>query len=236
MRSLTISDPALVGRQTYEQTVLADSPTGYWPLGEGSTDSDHSGSGRNLTWSGTTPTSTQILPTAAGGITAAGASLARWPASTTNAAFTGTNVYTFEAWVKFTSTSDIAILSHRNTNEHYAIYHDNTNKLRIVKAYSSGFNVEGINTGIALNDGNLHHVVVLCNGGTSWQVYVDGASAGSGAPTQSWSESGSADYLTIGSEVGPARRWVGQLGHVAIYRGALLSAARIAAHHTRGRT
>lgn len=234
MRTLTISDQGLLGQQrlTYAQLVLQSSPLGYWPLGAGTTDTDLSGNGRDLAWSGTTPTSTQLLPNTAGGITVAGASLSRHPSATTLAAWNSTQ--TIEAWVKFTSTSDIAIVSLRNTNEHFALYHDNTNKLRFAFAYNSGLLVAAVNTAIALNDGNLHHVVVTWSG-TTYDVFIDGAAnVTGGALAQTYSQSASNTYLTVGSEVGPTRRWIGQLGHVALYP-TRLTLAVAQAHNTRGR-
>lgn len=214
----------------YPVVVASDYPSAYWPLGTSISNPDWSGNGRTLTW-GSSPTALQILPSYTGGINLAGS---HESSVDYNATTWKDDVRTIEAWVKFTSTSDMAILSRRNTSEHFALYHDNTNGLRVLTARNSGYDSEAQNTGVHINDGELHHVVMRWNhpSDTGWAVYVDGVSVASGSLVVGFSQSPSNDIIRVGSETG-GRKWNGQIGHVAVYS-TPLTGARIAAHYAAG--
>lgn len=217
---------------SYLESVLADGALAYWPLGEGVTDTDHSGNGHDLTWSGTTPTSAQMLGFA-GGATMAEDALGRNPAATTDS--WPNAVRTIEAWVEFTSTSTLAIVSLRNTAEHYALYHDNTDGVRLVVGRLSGFNtMEGNTGGVLVNDGSIHHVMASWSF-AEYSIFVDGTTIAS-APWANppYSQSTTDTYITVGSEVGPTRRWDGGLAHVAVYSDTL-TLVEAAVHNTLGR-
>ena len=69
----------------YNSLVIEDGAIGYWPLGSGSTDNDLSGNNRHLSWTGTQPTSQQILGSMVGGVNLNGTSLSRHPSATVDA-------------------------------------------------------------------------------------------------------------------------------------------------------
>ena len=215
----------------YNSLVIEDGAIGYWPLGSGSTDNDLSGNNRHLSWTGTQPTSQQILGSIVGGVNLNGTSLSRHPSATVDAVWNSGQ--SIEAWVKFTSGSDMAIMSLRNTNEHYALYHNSTNNLVLAVAYNSGMLVQTANTSTPLNDGSLHHVLATWNS-SAYDIYIDGVNVASGTFGSVYSPSSSSTYLTVGSEIGPVRQWNGQIGHVAIYP-TKLSVAQAIAHNNLGR-
>lgn len=216
-------------RGSYGEQVIADGALAYWPLGEGATDTDHSGNGHDLTWTGTTPTSAQMLGFP-GGATMAGDALGRNPAATTDS--WANSAVTIEAWVDTTSTADMCVVSLRNSNNHYALYHDNTDGLRLVIGESTGLFAGSYPTLVFVNDGAIHHVAITWDT-NDYELFVDGALADSGVVID-YSPSLFNDYVTVGSEAGPSRRWDGGLAHVALYP-TRLSSVQAAIHNTLGR-
>ena len=70
--------------------------------------------------------------------------------------------------------------------------------------------------------------------GSTYDMYVDGVSVSSGNAGVTYLPSSSNTYITVGSEIGPVRRWVGQIGHVAIYP-TRLTLSHAVDHNAKGR-
>lgn len=209
---------------TYADEVMADAPLAYWPLGSGGTSEvDASGNGRTATWS-SAPTATQLLSGTSGGVTLGGTlqcnvGYGSWRQSTRS----------IEAWLKFTGSSGLAIMSDRISVERWGLYHGvNGNYLQFNAAKNGGALTDFV-AGPTLNDGNLHHVVAVITG-THIRLYVDGTLYSS--TTNVYDPATASESLGLASE-GASRYFNGQAAHFALYPTAL-TADRILAHYQRG--
>lgn len=231
MRSLTISDPALLGQsqQTYSQWLKSTySPAVHVPLDTTDPTADLSGNSRSLDWTGTAPSAGTLFD--GGGVTLAGATDSRFN-NGSYASWMGA-LRTVGCWVKFTSTADIALWSGRPNLNMFACYHDNTNGLRVLFGYFNGVNVNSYGTGnFKINDGNLHCVIAAWTN-TTYALYVDGVSKASGSLTNTYSSG--AEPWGFGGGDGGSRKFVGQIGH-GFASTATLTLADAQAINTRGR-
>jgi hypothetical protein len=217
----------------YANTVLGDSPSAYWRLGESSGTSRNDSSGHGLTG-----TATNVTQGATGAIQG-DADYANTFNGTSSVILGSTmltkNNTSYEAWFKSTSAStNMTIWSNRDASG-----------LGDFLAVSSGQVFYGSNdlTGRSsirsgLNDGRWHHVVwtIATAGTNNSQLYIDGVfdSQFTGSKTAKntpW---------TIGKDiyvntVTPGAGWfVGDIDEVAIYSGTVLTAAQVKAHYNRG--
>jgi hypothetical protein len=212
----------------YSSEVLADSPLGYWRLGEsvGSVASDSSGNGRNGTYVGS-------------GLGAAGAIDGD---SDTAAAFDGNdyvNLPTYaglepalvsaEAWVQTSSNSVGVILRSRSYG--YGVQVDGSGIPGFFAFPSPDAILVALGT-TPVNDGAWHHLVGTFDGSVA-RIYADGALAGSSGSTP-----GDVFYITSGNAIGRDGScdcfYVnGSLDEVALY-GTALSASRVLAHYQAG--
>lgn len=206
---------AISGGSSYDSTVLADSPRAYYPLLTNAT--DLSGNGRDgtvngtLTWTGTGPGTAATSAsnfTTSNNITLPGTAYASGP-------------FTFEAWIKTTSTTAWAFFLTVNNNQGLCGNDGSTN--RAVYVVGAGNNKDGSQS---LSNGAWHHYVVTRDGSSNLLMYLDSVQIGSwssiGAPT--------ATTLHIGCDSSSASPWLGSISRVAIYDTAL-SAARVSAHY-----
>jgi hypothetical protein len=213
--------------------ILLDSPLAYWPLGDlsGTTDRDHSGNGRDLTW-GTAPTVEQTLaPGVPGGVNLNGDR----EASIADAAWMDQSTFVVEFWMKTTYTTAALItpVTRRATNSAFGIYLDPpTNNLRALATTSVP--VERSiqpSPALSVNDGALHHVVLHISGSPMvTELYVD-------AVVKASDTAASGGYVNVSEPIRVAgenasRQWVGSLAHVACY--SALSATRIRVHYEAG--
>jgi hypothetical protein len=232
----------------YSDVVLADSPVGYWRLGEfsGTTADDSSGNNRDGTFTGPVLGVRGALPE--------NNAAARFDGSNDYAdmgdvsAFAFTGAFSVEAWVKFTSATGQRVIANKSNFETTAVgwslFMDSG-----VHAGSIGFFVRAtlltvlvdINTHSAgghYNDGLWHHVVATWTGDTTVngaKLYVDGALI-----VQGTAAAGAAGTPAVPMRVGIGSNgttstfaWAGDIDEVALY-GAVLSAARVLAHYTAG--
>jgi hypothetical protein len=213
----------------YADAVLADSPIGYWRLGEssGTTAADASGGGHPGTYNGGNVT--LGVTGAVGGNTAitSNGSVTGPPVTIATYASTPTTL-TIEGWVRLNvtpparhqclmsisldATTRIMAEARRNATGNRVALWDNVNSWRE-------------STAAALTTGVWHHLAYVINGSVV-TFYIDGAAAGSvttgAVPTTPTSP-------IIGSGLGGVDLLLGDIDEVALYNTAL-SAGRIAAH------
>jgi hypothetical protein len=237
-----------LGLGDYSAAVLADSPVGYWRLGEfsGTNADDSSGNNRDGTFTGPVLGVRGALPE--------NNAAARFDGSNDYvdmgnvSAFAFTGAFSVEAWVKFTSATGQRVIANKSNFETTAVgwslFMDSG-----VHAGSIGFFVRAtlltvlvdINTHSAgghYNDGLWHHVVATWTGDTTVngaKLYVDGALV-----VQGTAAAGAAGTPAVPMRVGIGSNgttstfaWAGDIDEVALY-GAVLSAARVLAHYTAG--
>ena len=214
---------------TYESTVLADQPVGYWRLGETSGTTLTAATGPNGTYgSGATLGSSSLV-----GDTDTAASLDGTANAYAQVAYSATinpsPQWTMEAWARPTIAKFAAVVSTVDSVSTWngaRIAEDNSSKKW--NAYVSGYTL----TGAAYTLNSWSHLVLTYDG-TTLRLYVNGTLANSAtlAVTQN-----SAQPLGIGAEwtTGWQYNFQGGIDEVAIYNTAL-SPTRIQAHYNTGR-
>jgi len=216
---------------TYAATVLADSPVGYWPMGEssGTAAVDSSTNANNGAYVNT-PTLGRVGPTAdfAKAVEFAAASSENLVIPRISAYNIG-DVGSLEAWVKTTSAGVIGLLSLGHTSAGSLYMRLNGGLLDFLVSNVADLATSN-GSGPFYNDGYWHHMVCTKNGATI-KLYVDGQDV---TPSTANSTAGnSTENPTIGSDIsnGVATDFMqGMIAEVALYSTAL-SAARVAAHY-----
>ena len=221
----------------YATTILADTPTIFWRLGEasGTTAFDASGNARNGTYASAGVTLGAVgapLGDADTAITLDGVAGSVQEASGAGAPV-GSSARSLEVWFKTTTATAQPLFNYGTSGSlsQFAVYlagnqvqvKDGTDPLLTVTAASS------------LSDGAWHHLVVTYDGATSLAVYVDGAAVGS---TQTTTGVLATVLDVTGLEVGRDNAstpvfFNGTLDEAAIYSAAL-TPARVAAHFAAG--
>lgn len=223
------------GGASYESTVLADSPLGFWMLDEasGSTAADQGSAASDGTYVNS-PTLQATGPSAAipYAVTLNG----------TNQRVTvpGTADYpknaagTVEIWAKWSTTGTTkTVLTLRDDGSGFS----SEEALLILNRTSAGqitFRrnaADRIVAGSGLNDGAWHHIAATWDpSGDASELFVDGVSIGTGT---AGSNATSTDRkLYIGSN-NSSQYVPGAIAGVAVF-GSVLSSTRIAAHHSAG--
>jgi prepilin-type N-terminal cleavage/methylation domain-containing protein len=146
--------------------------------------------------------------------------------------------FTYEAWIKFTSTSaGLNIISEGGSSSSNPFVQLNTGvsgsdgEIRVQMRNNSGAAANVASTA-NYNDGNWHHVVG-CYDGTKMHLYVDGTEVGTpvaapaGPYTENQTRIGTRGYTT------PAFNFAGSISVARIYPFAL-SAAQVLANYTAG--
>lgn len=219
---------------TYDQVVLADSPLGYWKLGEssGPTLADSSGNGHDATITGS------LTLGAAGLIPRSTGKSVTFPGTTGNyaevagAAWMDQASFSVEAWIASVAAGTSVYLSRYGNTDATDIwdFYIATN----VKA--QGYNTHTapytLDSGAAANDGKAHHVVFTQEAGVGQKLYVDGSLVNTGTD-QVWTRS-TTQPLRFGQRGAGTLFYAGSMQAVAFY-GATLSPARIAVHNSAGR-
>jgi len=247
----------LLNPNYYPSIVKADVPTAYYRLGEsgGMLLADSSGNGNTAITTGTpaySATGALLYDTDAGldlsnGTASPSGGIRPAPAYT--AAATGVTSWTFEAWVKTTSSATQQVIQWISNTAAGTMY---TIGLMVAGGLVSirtgpqssatiGLSTTAVQGTTVVNDGAWHHIAVtltqdqVAQVGT-WTLYQDGVLVGQ-ASTFAWNGSLNVGYLywyfSAGASTGYAMTWTGSIDELAIYPSAL-SAARIAAHSTAG--
>jgi RHS repeat-associated protein len=216
---------------TYSTTVLSDSPSIYYRLGEssGTTAQDSSGGSHNATYGAATTlgASGAINGDADTAVSnSAGSAVASYTGGT--GLPTGNSARTVEAWFKSCAAGLQDIVSYGGSpydNRVFGFRVQNGNQI-FVYQWNSGVILTAPQV---ITDGSWHLVDVTYDG-TTVTAYVDGVSIGSGTFPAGALNTASTT-LVVGAEVDGASdtRVDGSLDDVAIYPSAL-SAARVSAH------
>lgn len=217
----------------YSDTILADSPKGYWPLDDSSgsstvvdlATSPHNGTvGAGTTLGATGKHGTAMSTTGASG---QGVSIGAG-----NVLGSGWSALTLEAWVKTTSgTNGLPIIW--NDNESSARNWRlslKTGGLPEILFWNASGSLGIATSSVAVHDGNWHHVVGVYNG-TNVLIYVDGTQRGS-ATNSGNAAANAAATLLIGRHTNGSS-FNGTIDEAAIYSTAL-SPSQISAHYAFG--
>ena len=206
---------------TYSSTVLGDSPSVYYRLGDsGGLAADSSGAGSMGTYSNGSLGQIGPLPGDPG--TAYSAGVFNYPFPT--AVPTGDAARSIEVWFKTVSGGPIYNMGNSQQHQQLMAYVVNGNQVRV----SLGGDDRFFTSSYQLATGGWHHLVTTYSTG-NLTVYIDGQSLGTIAigtlstpSTGFWLGQGSCSWQ--GCE-----QLSGTLGEVAVYRTAL-SAAQVTAH------
>lgn len=231
--SVATATGALKVRRPYADTVLEDSPYGYWKLDEasGSTCADSSGNGRNLGYQGTPnyrETGPILTDSATYGVRFDGVNYENaWTSNTWTS-----DDFALEVWAKFTTNSSggMGIIGRAEnlegaTGEPFAIY---TKDGRIKGIWmNTGFSAVIVQSSAGKNDGKWHHVI-LTRSGTTLRLYVDGAQVDSA--TASGTTLGGRGFRIGGTSLDTVCKYDGTVAHGALYL-ASLAADRVEAHY-----
>jgi RHS repeat-associated protein len=213
----------------YAGTVVADSPTRYYRLGETSgraaTDFASSTNCRDAAYTYGTTLSAAGPVIGDANAAAVGPSSAMGGVGSIDGLPSSGSPRTFEVWERATATGTMGLLSYgtASTNQYIAL--DITNTTLSLDAYT---NYVMISTSSSLEDGKWHQVAATFDGTSTVTLYVDGAAIGTGTLSPSTTLQ---QGLWLGSALDGASYFQGALAEVAVYPTAL-SAARIQAHYS----
>ena len=165
---------------SYESAVLADSPSAYWRLGEssGSVAADRSGNGNDCTYASSGVTLGRSGAVAGDSDTAAAFTAPGIVACPSGASVLGTQAFTYEAWVRTTSSSGYQYLIAQRDSGAYGADGETTLYLDggYVKFFTGNGSVDMLLQGPdSLADGGWHQVVVTRDAIGAAVLYVDGA-------------------------------------------------------------
>lgn len=219
---------------TYEQTVLSDSPVGYWQFEEtaGSQADDSSGNLLHGTYTGG-------VTLGAPGVTGIGGNAAVFDGSSGYVQLpgawggTGWPAATIEAWVYNASPPPSgfqAIVSATSTRFAHFQLHSNPTPSAQTGAYTSG-GFAGVPTISSTATGTWRHIVLVAESGNT-RLYEDGLQVGS-ANTTPFTYVNDYSDVHIGNGYANTRWFNGQLDEVAIYNTALTD-QRVMDHYIAG--
>ena len=210
---------------SYEKAVLADSPVGYWRLNEAAGEQfarDASDNGNDLRYNGTSVTehgASTFQSEGLGTTDFAQNPIFNFPTSTVS----------LEFWLKTTATNNAAMISYATSE--VVITHEDPNGLLL---FIAG---RGEHTGVKINDGKWHHVVVTWQSSDgAFELYKDGSLAFRGYHRQGNSIVNNGllvfgqDQRSRGGGFVSGWSYPGLLAEAAIYDD-ILSADRVAAHY-----
>jgi hypothetical protein len=226
---------------SYSSEVLADSPLGYWRLGDtsGTTMTDSSGNARNGTYVEPSLNANSLIVTDTANKAATfGVVGSTWRyGRVTDAAWVDQSSFTVECWFKVTTLDSYQGLFTRDGtpgNRGWNLYLL-SGRLHLFDAAGSG----GIITGSTLVSINTTYHAVLTSDGTTVKLYLNGVQDATG--TYALTNSSSNDLMIGASVAGngsPTTPALGANGVIdeAAYYGSALSATRIGDHYTAGTT
>ena len=216
---------------TYSTVVLADSPRGYWRLGEAAgtnADNAEGTAGRDGTYTaGYTLNQTGALT----GDSDPAVLLATTGYVNCGTDFSfGPGACSFECWFKTTNTGYNTLIGKGNGSVWLLVDGgDHT-----IHWGQSGVG-DGCHSSVTVNDGNWHHVVGTKTAAQAYLVYVDGSDVtvydGTAEP---WNTAGYPLDIGADYETG-TRRWFfnGTIDEVAVYD-AVLTSTQVATHYAAG--
>ena len=216
----------------YADAVAADSPVGWWRLGESSgdvaVDSGSAGASLNGTYSGVAPGAPGIVPDD-GAVSFNANGHVQLPASSL---FEQTGPFSIEAWLKTTYNGTNSQEVYRTASTYgvmMAMHAGGTAVGTLSFALYGGTTLYTLTTPNPINDGNWHHVVGTYSGDSTktMKLYLDGAQVGSRTYTNS------IYYTAAGATIGAwgtSYPFVGSIDEVALYPVAL-GADRVQAHY-----
>jgi hypothetical protein len=218
---------------SYSATILADTPTAYYRLGEasGTTMTDSSGNARDGSYSSVTLGVTGLLvgdPDTA--VTYSGATSSH--GDVTWAAWMNTAAETVECWIETTTASGVQLLICRDSlgqrNYQFRLNGSNLEFITI----NGGAGVVTAAQAVSVSDGVPHHLVATYDA-SNIKLYVDGALVNTTAAVGGLSGGGC--NLMIGNFPSPGLGFFGTMDEVALY-GYALTGTQIAAHYVAGTT
>lgn len=215
---------------TYKETVLADSPAGYWRLGEtsGTAAADSSGNNRTATYANVTLGAAGLI--ASDSNTAAtfnGTSSEVWRAD--EALFDLPGTFTLEAWIKPTKVGVAQSILSKTEGEAWGLELTAANKILFYFRTETGEFPEVVGGTVAAN--SIYHVVVT-KSATTMMLWVNGAKVTELATTKvPRNQAGAFRIGKFSNEV--PQPFTGVIDEVAIYE-SVLSEARIKAHYVAG--
>lgn len=224
----------------YSDTVLDDSPIGYWKLDQasGTTCTDSSGNGRNITYQGTpryreagpidSDSSSYAIGFDAVNYENAWSSYVAWQTVASPS---------IEIWVKSSETlsayKTIFGFGSSNTLASYLLWVDASGYPQATVRDLYG-NTRTASGSVSILDGQFHYLVLACDALTSWnlKLYVDAVQVGSvSAPGYEGSIPQTANFRIGACNDQSTRALAGEYAHAALYNGQL-SATRVLAHYS----
>jgi hypothetical protein len=219
---------------TYQATILADSPTAYWRLGEssGSVLADSSGNGHSLSISGTGQTLNQagaIASDTNGSLQVTGTSYA---CMASGPSLTGT--FSVEAWVYPSTSGTLGIVGSRKPSDDSFDFKSLGGAFHGDIGTGSAWLSTAADTAASYGTLNTWYHVVYVVTPTGYSIYVNATLAGSG----SWASAvpvlfDSTHTLCLAADGISFEEFIGKIDEVAIYNYALTS-AQIATHFNTG--
>ncbi|HEU4448366.1 MAG TPA: LamG domain-containing protein [Gaiellaceae bacterium] len=219
----------------YRATVLADSPSAYWRLGElaGTAAADESGRGNAGAYAN------GVALRAAGALRATGDGnrAARFDgvddavAVPDRASLDLGDRLTLEAWVRRDAAGTNGYLVHKGHGA-YALRIGADDRVHLARAGSGDV---AVSTVAVPADGGFHHVVATKDGRTA-RIFVDGEEATEPVAERTLADTGRALQLgrVVSGSGAASVHFGGELDEVAVY-GRALAAERVRAHHDMGR-
>jgi hypothetical protein len=137
------------------------------------------------------------------------------------------DVFSFECWVKLTSTGNIFTFATKLGGS-WGVYISATGFVRI---YRSGSGTAIVESSVAITDTTTWHYVACTKNGATSKVYIDGADVSVAGANDTLTDSSSA--MQIGTDTGGGTYTDATLDEVAVYA-TVLSAARVLVHYEVG--
>lgn len=212
---------------SYESEVLADTPRGYWRLGEseGTTAADASGKSHPGTYKNTP---TLGVAGAIGGNTGVkfdGASK-EFVEVADHADLDLGDTFTLEAWVKREKGGVNQTIISKGSGAYQIRIEEEENKFQLLRQGTAILSYGAV----IPEDGKWHHVVATKSGSTR-KMYVDGVQGATGGTNSTCANTATALRIAVTTEA--SEQTTGGIDEVAVYATAL-SEARIKAHYEAG--
>lgn len=232
----------VITKKTYVETVLDDSPVGFWLLDEASGNAiDSSVNSTSLTYNNS-PTrrvsgpSSQI-PFAVGlNGTDQNVRSAQTSVLPTNSA----QAWSAEAWFRHTLATvgvrqilclrDLVTVSNPNSTFFLEINRSSAGDVSVLFPQAGTFNNITIIQSGSYNDGNWHHVMATAASGSGVSLYIDGTLVGTNSTSRNTTNS--ARTLTVGSN-STIQFFPGDIAACSVYD-YQLTATQVAAHYAAG--
>jgi len=219
--------------RTYHTTVVADSPVGYWRMGEtsGATLSDATPSGYDLTLAGSGQVYNQT-----GAITndtngALGLGGAAYGCRSGAGSLTGN--FTVEAWVYPTSAVQLSgIVGSRAPGENSFDLKYQSGRFHGDVGNGSAWLSTAVDTPTSYTTLNTWYHVVYAISTTGYTIYLNGVNAGSGSWTGTPVLFDGTHNLCIGSSGGNFEQFMGKIDEVAIYNYTMTGAQALSHYNT----